>query len=135
MPQRDPFTEIEQLVERMGRPFESGGLSQSSVPVDLGDEGDAFVLVADLPGYDRDDISVTVDERTVSLTAERDERIDVEERDYVHRERSHSERRRRVRLPSAVDESEASASYQNGVLTVRLPKRGGGEDGHSIDVE
>jgi HSP20 family protein len=116
----DPFGDIEELIDVM-----TGGLEASGdVPVDVADAGDEFVVVADLPGYDRDDVQVQLtDATTLSLSARRETET-VEEADrYVSRERTSQSVSRSVGLPEPVVETEASASYENGVLTVTLPKQ------------
>jgi HSP20 family protein len=130
----DPFSEIERLIERLGG-FEGGPPTGASVPVDVVDAGEAVVVRADLPGYDADDIEVTVDDGTLSLRATREATTTRAEGDYVRREREQREVTRRLSLPAPVVESEATASYDAGVLTVSLPKRDSGGDGHEIEVE
>ena len=63
----DPFEDIEEMLDMLTGGFESGA---GALPVDVADTGDAFVVVIDLPGYDRDDIQVTLpDETTLSVAA------------------------------------------------------------------
>ncbi|ELZ29752.1 heat shock protein Hsp20 [Halosimplex carlsbadense 2-9-1] len=122
----DPFGDIEELIDVM-----TGGLEPSGdLAVDVADTGEAFAVVADLPGYDRDDIDVQLtDSTTLTVSASRETEA-VEEADrYVTRERHGESITRRVGLPEPVVESEASASYEQGVLTVTLPKRTTSDDG------
>ncbi|SFF85679.1 HSP20 family protein [Halopelagius inordinatus] len=108
----------------------------SAVAVDVADEDDEFVVVADLPGVEKEDIDLTITERvlTIEATHETDEQHGSEE--YIRRERRHESVRRTVRLPEDIVADEASASYNNGVLTVTLPKvTTDGDDSHRIDVE
>ena len=129
----DPFGDIEELIDMMTGGLEGAG----DLPVDVADAGEEFVVVADLPGYERDDIAVKLtDPTTLSLSARR-ETEHVEEADrYVTRERTSQSVDRRVGLPEPVVESEASATSENGVLTVTLPKQttGSGNEGTDIPV-
>jgi HSP20 family protein len=132
MNRSDPFEEIERLFDQMSQ-LGTGGESRP-VRVDVIDEGDAFAVVADLPGFETEDIEVQLrDDQRLAITAEREDRRDEERDDYVRRERRRRQVSRTVPLPEPVDETETDASYDNGVLTVRLGKRSGG-DGTSISV-
>lgn len=128
----DPFDDVEKLFDQL---TQFGTVTGGDVPVDIKDEGDAFVVVADLPGYDTDDIDVQLeDEYNLSITATREHSETVEEADYVRQER-HSERvSRTVSLPAAVDARSAEASHENGVLTVRLDKETTTDEGTDIPV-
>jgi len=117
----DPFGDIEDLIDVMtGGGVDPGG----TPPVDVADTGDAFVVVADLPGYEAGDLDVTLsDSTTLYLAAQRDTETVEEAERYVTRERRRQTVSRRVGLPEPVDEGGTSASYEDGVLTVTLPKR------------
>lgn len=106
------------------------GTGLSEVDVDVVDAGDEVVVVADLPGFDQDGISVKTDGNRLRITAEGEEDEEVEEEDYYRRERTRKSVSRTVTLPVEVDSSEADASYEDGVLSVTLPKSGmdGGEE-------
>lgn len=132
---RNPFEEIEELLERMGREFDARDLPGASrVAIDVADHGDRYVVTADLPGFEKDDIDVRLAAGTVSLDAERVHEEADEDANYLRQERRRESVSRRVSLPDAVDEDEVSARYTNGVLTVELSKRDV-DDGTSIDVE
>jgi len=144
----DPFEEIEELFDRMSRQFEDLGREvESELPavvggeprVDVAETDDEVRVTADLPGFERDDIEVTVDETALTIAAEREE--DVEETAggdarYHRRERRRRSVSRRIRLPADVEADAAEATHANGVLTVRLPKVAPEEGGgHTIEVE
>ncbi|WP_418280570.1 Hsp20/alpha crystallin family protein [Halorubrum sp. DTA98] len=151
MPRRDPFREIEELFERMGREFEELGGTldtpmSSNVAVDVVEGDDAVTVTADLPGYGREEINVELHDDALTIAATRTETTETDESDeddeeagdgveYHVRERRKRAVSRRVRLPAPVDRDGASATYNNGVLTVTLPKRSSVESGgHSIDI-
>ncbi|WP_435348254.1 Hsp20/alpha crystallin family protein [Haloarchaeobius sp. HRN-SO-5] len=136
---RNPFEELEEMFDRMGRQLERPGMpSFESVPVDVRDHGDEYEVVADLPGFDSDDIELTFSDNALSIEANREEETDEEETDeegvrYVHRERKTSVSRS-IRLPDPVDEDAIAAAYSNGTLTVTAPKTEV-EQGRRIDIE
>ena len=120
----DPFEGIEDLLEIV-----TGGMGPSedgnTLPVDVASTGEEFVVVADLPGYDREDVRVTlVDGTTLSIAAERETEAVSEADRYVTRERQRRSVSRQVGLPVPVEEDGTSASLDGGVLTVTLPKLG-----------
>jgi HSP20 family protein len=135
---RNPFDEIERMFDRMSHQFETldDDLFEGSVAVDIEDTGDAFVVTADLPGFDGDDIDVELSGETLTLSAAHSESTETEDEDdhrYIRRERREQSVNRSIRLPAPVEEADTEASYNNGVLTVTLPKVGAGE-GHDIPI-
>ena len=135
---RDPFDEIEELFEQLNSGFaeltgEFEGAVGGGIHVDVADEDDEIVVVADVPGYESDDIDVSVSDRQLTISAERGSESETDDTQYYRRERTRRAVSRTVTLPTAVDEHEASASYENGVLTVELPKADG-DDGIDIEV-
>ncbi len=128
----DPFDEMERLFDQF---TQLGTAASGDVPVDIVDEGEAFVVVADLPGYGTDDIDVQLQgERQLTLSATRETDRETDEGEYVRRERSVERTSRTVSLPEPVDEESAEASYDNGVLTVRLGKQTAAGQGTDIPV-
>lgn len=169
MTRRDPFREIEDLLERMGREFEELGgtldapgtpgasdlLGARDVPVDVLEDDDAITVLANLPGFDDDEIEVQLHEDALTIAATREEASEatIDGNDdgdgdsdgngdgdesgvrYHRQERRRRSVSRRISIPEPVESDGASASYDGGVLTVTLPKRSAGESaGHSIDV-
>jgi len=134
-----PFDEFDSFFDRMGRGFELMGTQQGQMAVDIADEDEAFRLTADLPGFDREDIELTIADSVVTISAEHTHNQDETSDDgaYIHRERRTASLQRQVRLPEAVDDEAVSAAYQNGVLSVTLPKQSTAaiEEGRRIDIE
>ncbi|SDR43797.1 Hsp20/alpha crystallin family protein [Natronobacterium texcoconense] len=137
---RNPFDEIEEMLDRVSRQVEEGmtggGLQvPGSVPVDVADTDEEYVVTADLPGYETDDIDLTLSEGTLRLDASREDDLEFAEGEYIRRERTRKTASRRIRLPEPVEEEEVSAGYENGVLTVRLPKVEESDESKAIDIE
>ena len=139
-----PFDDVGDLFEQLGDELDEVGETLGSrvrgdVSVDVLEGDEAFVVRADLPGFDTDDIDLTVSGRTLTIRADAAEETDEEgetvDGRYHRRERRSSSLARRLRLPGAIVEAEATASYDAGVLTVTLPKPEPVEDGTRIDVE
>ena len=139
---RNPFKEIERLFEQMVQQFEESsegrgstpfGLTRHEISVDVRDEDDQFVVTADLPGFEQDQISVEAQDRRLLLRAESETETEEQDETYLRSERMHRTVQRHIDLPEAVDAEAATAEYRNGVLTVTLPKAE--MEGESIDVE
>ncbi len=129
----NPFDDFEELLDR----FEQGLdiPMPDGVSVDLIEEDDTYVVVADLPGYDVADIEVTYTNRQLQITGQRTETRDVDTEQYLRRERHQQMIDRTVTIPGAVDDAAITATYNNGVLEVTLPKASPDEAGHRIDIE
>ena len=165
MTRRDPFDEIEDLLERMGREFEElGGTLEGAGPevprfpgarevdVDVIEDDESITVVADLPGFDADDVDVELRDGALVISGSREESTEVDTADggdadaaetagegdevrYHRRERRLRSVSRRVPVPEPVEADAATASFDAGVLTVTLPKRSPDDDrGHTIDV-
>jgi HSP20 family protein len=144
MRRTNPFDEIERMFGRMSRQFDDmsrqwdGGMMGVGAPdiaLDVADHDDEVVVTADLPGFEKEDIDLTVSGRTLTISAEREHHAEREEGEYLRRERRAESMRRSISLPEEVDEESAAATYTNGVLTVTLPKVDVEDDSRHIDIE
>jgi HSP20 family protein len=141
---RMPFVDVMELFDQLGEELDEVGTAlegrvRTEVNVDVLERDEEFVVTADLPGFDADDIDLAVSGRELTLRADSDEETEYggdSDVRYHRRERRSSSVTRRIPLPGDVLESEAEASYERGVLTVTLPRPGvGSGEGTSIDVE
>lgn len=131
----NPFESIEEFIERMDQEFDADPFGATEpVAVDVRDADGEFVATADLPGYEKDDIEVTLADRTLRIEADRETHAESEEGEYIRRERTYESVSRSVSLPEPVDAEGVSASFSNGVLTVTLTKQDA-DGGTQIDIE
>jgi HSP20 family protein len=91
-------------------------------PVDLVEAEDHFVLRADLPGLSEEDVAIEVQDGTLTISGERAAEHEQRERGWYRIERSFGSFRRSLTLPDGVDAEAISASFDRGVLEVRIPK-------------
>ncbi len=105
--------------------------------VDIFDRGDEFIVTAELPGVRKEDIKVKVTDDTVYIEARVRREHELEQEGAVRVERYYSGYRRVIRLPEEVVPEKAKASYKNGVLEIRLPKKhpGKGKGGFEVKIE
>jgi HSP20 family protein len=121
----DPFEELRKMQERIGRLFEELEPAYTpSMPVDVIDEKDEIRVIADLPGFEKEDIEVYIEDGTLVIRATRKEEVEEKKRNYIRQERMYGEIYRRIPLPVDIEVEKISARYNNGILEVILPKVG-----------
>lgn len=137
-PRMNPFAELGRLFDQLGaqfdeashelgasEPFARLSFGMESMSVDVMEEDDAFVVHADLPGFERDDVEVMMTDRTLRIDAEREETMEETDEDdgrYIRRERRDRSLSRSIQLREDVDPEQVDARMKNGVLTVTIPK-------------
>lgn len=120
-----PFQEIETIRQQLDTIFEDLTPTTTTdwVPaVDLVDAGDNYVLEVVLPGLKADDINIEASRKSITLSGERSSVEYGDDKTVLRRERRYGSFRRVVNLPMAVDHEQVSADYNNGILTVHVPK-------------
>lgn len=100
--------------------FNGGKLSVPSL--DMMERDNELVVQATVPGYEPEQIDVSVQGDTLTLRGTTNSEREQKDENYHLRERQMGSFHRSVRLPASVNADEASAEYHNGVLTLRLPK-------------
>jgi HSP20 family protein len=91
-------------------------------PVDVYETDDALVLQVELPGVSKDAVTVELHEHTLRLSGERTREPAVTGGQYQREEGRYGAFQRAFRMPTSVDEAKIQATYQNGILALRLPK-------------
>ena len=115
----DPLRDLLAIQQRLDR-FAPGPAGWQP-PVDLYETADAYVVTAEVPGLDRDDIDIQTGEGRLTLSGARQEPPIACEQ--FHRlERGHGSFQRTFQLPLPIDHSAVTADLKDGVLTVRIPK-------------
>lgn len=120
--------DLKQMFDRFlntgDNPDESSVVTSQWVPrVDIKEEADRFLILADLPGIDPKDVEVLMDKGILSIKGER-QRETVEQSERFSRiERNYGSFHRRFALPDTADADSITASGQNGVLQIVIPKR------------
>lgn len=129
-----PFDEMDRMMEQMRRSmFEAvpdRRSSRSSVNMSVERDGDEYVVLADLPGFEKSEIDLRLDDGMLVLDATH-EVAESNAHGAMSRSRHVHEF---VRLPGEVDEDAVEATYQNGVLEVRCPALDDDDSSHRIDV-
>jgi HSP20 family protein len=126
----DPFRDLVGIQERLNRllvdsaPRQAGdeGYGAWVPPVDIFERGDDLVIRAEVPGVDRADIDVRVENGVLQIRGERKSDTEIHEKTAYRLERVYGLFTRSFTLPTSVDPSRISAKYRDGVLEVALPK-------------
>ena len=126
----DPFGEMTSLRQAMDRLVDQsfigshrgGEIMAGSVPLDVIERDDAIVVRASLPGVKPDDVDLSVHRNVLTIRGEMGGESERLEGQYRHRERWQGSFSRSVSLPSDVNADACEARFEDGVLTVTLPK-------------
>lgn len=120
---RNPFN-LFNVFNELDKDLFSDSMQVNSCRTDIRDKGDRYVMESELPGFEKEDISIDIKDSYLVISAERknssDEKNDSDK--YIRRERSYSSYKRSFDI-SDVNTDEINAEYKNGILTVELPKK------------
>ena len=130
----DIFDEIRRIQEEMDRMF-SSIYTKPSLPsigikpfnyreplLDVVDRGKELVIQAELPGVNKEDIEIDINEDTLTIKASKKKLITREKEGYFYQERGYAGYYRTVPLPTKGESEKVKAKYNNGVLEIILPK-------------
>ena len=140
-----PFTELRRQMDRLFDDFAEGwgwpSLSRWSLPsrsfdiarptmggvmsvdFDVSEDDQKIQIKGDLPGMDKDDVDISVENGVLTIKGEKREEKEEKEKDYYLSERQYGSFRRSFRLPESVDEDKIAANFKKGVLDITLPKK------------
>lgn len=123
----DPFTDIDDIFrDFMTMPTLRARDVAPRMRVDISETDTAYIVKAEIPGVQKDDIKVSVDGNRVSINAEvKEEKTSEEAGKMVRSERVYGQQYRSFTLPMEVDDTASLAKYQDGVLELSLPKKAG----------
>jgi len=126
----EPWSLLDQMRREMERAMDTPTAEGSSVAtsdwvpaVDIKEDKEAFLIVADIPGVDPKDIEVHMENGVLSIKGEKESEKKEEREGYKRVERSYGSFYRRFSLPDTADPEKISANSNNGVLEVRIAKQ------------
>ena len=120
----EPLREFDRLFNSV---FEGPGADPRALrrwipPMDLVESDGVFVLHADLPGLSEADVNIELEDSTLTISGERKSKSESERDGYLRVERATGTFQRSLTLPKGVDPEAVTASFDRGVLEVRIPK-------------
>ena len=127
----NPWSLFDQLQRELNMPMnridteENGNIATANwaPAVDIKEDDKAFVLLADIPGVDPDEIEVTMDKGVLTIKGERQSEKKTEEENYKRVERQYGMFYRRFTLPDSANADGIEAHSEHGVLKITIPKQ------------
>jgi HSP20 family protein len=114
--------------------FGRRSLVNDSFKIDLRDNGNEYVVEAEVPGVKKEDIDISYDNNSLKISINKEENIDKSEKNYIHRERRLSSMERRIMLAD-INDKEIKAKLDNGLLIITLPKKNSDEKALKITID
>jgi HSP20 family protein len=125
-------------MERKALPKPGAGEEEVALTVtpsiDIKDEEGKLILAADIPGVEKEDVTINVKGDMLEISAEKKEEKEEKEEGYIRRERRYRKFYRAIQLPAGVDKEHVEATLKDGVLQISLPKMVG-EEVKKIEVK
>jgi HSP20 family protein len=127
----DPLGEFQGLRRAMDRLFEdfaptrslrSGEGADLTFPVDISESDNAITVKAVLPGIKPEDVEITVSEGVLTVRGQTRQEVNDEKENYYRREIRFGSFARAIPLPTRVNQEHADAEFNDGILTIQLPK-------------
>lgn len=105
-----------------GRSEENESTRGISPRVDIEETEQAFILSAEMPGLDKDDVKITFKEGNISVSGEKKDESNIKERHFHRQERNYGPFSRSFSIPGQIQAEKIEATFSNGILTVVMPK-------------
>jgi HSP20 family protein len=127
--------QFETAAESWGSGVEMGEGSLGQLRIDFVEADEEYVVVANVPGFSKENVDVYVTDQTLAIDAERSDAAELTEGTFITNERTHESVSRRLTLPNDADTDDVTATMDEGVLTVRLGRTEPLDSGHRIDID
>lgn len=138
----DPFSELHREMNRLfddflgvGVPALGAGAMTISPRLDVRESGNELRICADLPGVKPEEVELRLDGNVLTLRGEKTLESENKKEDYYLMERSYGRFQRSLELPYAPDPAHVHAQFENGVLTIHVPKEAQLERSQRIEIQ
>ncbi|MGE4131018.1 MAG: Hsp20/alpha crystallin family protein [Bdellovibrionales bacterium] len=125
----EPYRLLSRLQNDFDRLFEDFAVAEPRLMVpefsptcELSEDKSNYVMTFDMPGVKKEDVKIELDGNRLMVSAERREEKEMEDKKRRYSEISYGSYQRTFTLPSAVDDKKVDAKFENGVLTLTMPK-------------
>ncbi len=117
----DDFFDLMENPSRGRRSWLDGGMW--SPAVDLVDKEDKLVAKVELPGVEKKDVKLSLNDSNLTIQGEMKKDEETEKEDYYYRERAYGNYARTISLPAEIDKEKIKAKFKNGILEITMPKK------------
>jgi HSP20 family protein len=120
-----PFADLEDVhgpTDRLFAEIEKGERHKWSLPVDVIERDDKYLLRADVPGFKPDEVKIEVKDDVLTVSAEHEQSEEENRDDYLRRERRYGSASRSITLPKGVTPDQVEATCKDGIVEVSVPK-------------
>ncbi len=114
--------------------FPMRNLRNDTFKIDVKDSKEAYLVEAEMPGIKKEDVKIDFNDGRLILSVQRDEQVEEEKNNYIHRERRLTSMQRGVYLKD-IKPDEITAKLENGVLRISAPKMNHTDNGYKIEIE
>jgi HSP20 family protein len=124
VPSRNVFSfgrDLERFFDRFENSSEE--LSSFTPAVDIVENEDSLLLTVEIPGVNKEDVKLSVENNVLTISGEKKNNVEVKEDDFRRIERSYGSFSRSFNLSSRIDNEKIEARFENGILAVNLPKK------------
>ena len=108
--------------------------TRDTFKIDVQENDSEYLIEAELPGVDREEVNIDMNEGRMTISVQREENINEENKNYVHKERRFSSMSRSLYLDDAKSDG-IKAKLENGVLNIKVPKESKPDSSVKIDIE
>ena len=129
----DIVNSIKEKQEELGKSLSDYTTTFQKPLVDVMETENSIIVITDLPGVKKEDIDIDISEDSIDITAKFEDEINEEGANYIKKERSYGETKRSISLPAQINVKEATAKFNDSILTVNLPKLM--EEKHKVDIK
>lgn len=130
----DDFGDFYNLVDDFFNWPSRRNFMKNTFKVDVEEDKDKYLVEAELPGVGKDEVNIEMNEGSLNISVKREENINEEKKNYIHKERRYSSMSRSIYLEDAKSEG-IKANLENGVLKITVPKESKPNNSVKIDIE
>ena len=125
-PKRSPISDftrtMNSIFNTLSEEEEEPSVYSFDPAIDIQENGDKFELTAELPGIDKEDVNISINDDVLTISGEKKSTVKKEDAQCYRSERMFGKFERSFRLPDEVDQDNIEANYENGILRLDIPK-------------